>query len=35
MKTIRHFGIVVSDMEKSLHFYRDMLGLRIHMFKIF
>ena len=29
MKTVRHFGIVVSDMEKSLHFYRDMLGLRI------
>ncbi len=29
MKAIRHFGIVVSDMEKSLHFYRDLLGLKI------
>ncbi len=29
MKTIRHCGIVVSDMEKSLHFYRDILGLKI------
>lgn len=29
MKTIRHFGIVVSDLEKSLHFYRDLLGLTI------
>lgn len=29
MKTIRHFGIVVSDIEKSLHFYRDILGLKI------
>src|SRR3989344_5166735 len=29
MKAIRHFGIVVSDLEKSLHFYRDLLGLKI------
>ncbi len=26
---IRHFGIVVTNMEKSLHFYRDLLGLKI------
>ncbi|HCE45350.1 MAG TPA: hypothetical protein DET40_17560 [Lentisphaeria bacterium] len=26
---VRHFGIVVKDMEKSLRFYRDMLGLDI------
>jgi catechol 2,3-dioxygenase-like lactoylglutathione lyase family enzyme len=29
MKAIRHFGIVVQDMGKSLHFYRDLLGLQI------
>jgi catechol 2,3-dioxygenase-like lactoylglutathione lyase family enzyme len=29
MKAIRHFGIVVSNIEKSLHFYRDLLGLEI------
>jgi len=29
MKAIRHFGIVVSDIEKSLYFYRDLLGLKI------
>lgn len=29
IKAIRHFGIVVSDIEKSLHFYRDLLGLQI------
>ena len=29
MKAIRHFGIVVQNMEKSLHFYRDLLGLQI------
>ena len=29
MKTIRHFGIVVSDIKTSLHFYRDLLGLKI------
>lgn len=29
MKTVRHCGIVVSDMEKSLEFYRDILGLKI------
>jgi catechol 2,3-dioxygenase-like lactoylglutathione lyase family enzyme len=26
---IRHTGIVVTDMEASLHFYRDLLGLEI------
>lgn len=29
MKNIRHFGIVVTDMEKSLKFYRDLLRLKI------
>ncbi len=29
MKAIRHFGIVVSNLEKSLYFYRDLLGLQI------
>ena len=29
MKAVRHFGIVVRDMERSLLFYRDLLGLRI------
>ncbi len=29
MKAVRHFGIVVSDMERSLCFYRDLLGLRL------
>lgn len=29
MKAVRHFGIVVSNLEKSLHFYRDLLGLEI------
>lgn len=29
MKAIRHTGIVVSDLERSLHFYRDLLGLKI------
>lgn len=28
MKAIRHTGIVVSDMERSLEFYRNLLGLR-------
>jgi catechol 2,3-dioxygenase-like lactoylglutathione lyase family enzyme len=27
MKNIRHTGIVVTDMERSLRFYRDLLGL--------
>jgi glyoxylase I family protein len=26
---IRHTGIVVSDMQRSLHFYRDLLGLEV------
>lgn len=29
MKNIRHFGIVVENLEQSLHFYRDLLGLEI------
>ena len=29
MKAVRHFGIVVSDVERSLHFYRDLLGLKV------
>ena len=28
MKNIRHTGIVVTDMERSLKFYRDILGLK-------
>ena len=29
MKQIRHTGVVVSDMERSLRFYRDLLGLKV------
>lgn len=29
MKNIRHFGIVVNNIEKSLKFYRDLLGLKV------
>lgn len=29
MTRLRHFGIVVNDMDKALKFYRDLLGLRI------
>lgn len=29
MKAIRHTGIVVSDLDKALYFYRDILGLEI------
>ncbi len=29
MKAIRHIGIVVSDLDKALCFYRDLLGLKI------
>ena len=29
IKNIRHTGIVVSDMERSLEFYRDLLGLNV------
>lgn len=29
MKTLRHVGIVVSNLNKSLHFYKDLLGLRV------
>lgn len=30
IKGIRHFGIVIRDPEKSLYFYRDILGLKIY-----
>ena len=29
IKEIRHIGIVVNNMENSLKFYRDLLGLKI------
>lgn len=29
MTAVRHCGIVVSDMERSLRFYRDLLGLKV------
>ena len=29
IKDVRHVGILVSDMEKSLKFYRDLLGLKV------
>jgi|TARA_Y100000031_G_C8057889_1_gene309222 catechol 2,3-dioxygenase-like lactoylglutathione lyase family enzyme len=29
MKAIRHIGIVVSDIEKSICFYRDLIGFQI------
>ena len=29
IKDVRHIGIVVTNMEKSLKFYRDLLGLKI------
>lgn len=29
IKEVRHVGIIVSDMEKSLIFYKDLLGLKI------
>ncbi len=28
MTSVRHMGIVVSDMDKSLHFYSDLIGLQ-------
>ncbi|MCK5880206.1 MAG: VOC family protein [Holophagae bacterium] len=28
MKAVRHTGIVVTDMERALEFYRDLLGLK-------
>lgn len=31
MKALRHCGVVVSDIEKSLHFYRDLLGMEIQV----
>jgi len=29
VKGYRHTGIIVKDMKKSLHFYRDILGLQV------
>lgn len=29
MKAIRHTGIVVKDLKRALHFYRNLLGLKI------
>ena len=29
MKEIRHTGIVVTDMQKSLKFYKDILGMKV------
>ena len=29
IKDVRHIGIVVTNMEKSLKFYRDLLGLKV------
>jgi len=29
VRGVRHFGIVVSDLERSLRFYRDLLGLKV------
>src|SRR6266851_6259378 len=29
MKAVSHIAIGVRDMEKSLHFYRDLLGLKV------
>ena len=29
IKEVRHFGIVVKNMENSLKFYKDLLGLKI------
>ena len=31
---IRHFGIVVKNMEKALHFYKDFLKLKIIKMKL-
>jgi catechol 2,3-dioxygenase-like lactoylglutathione lyase family enzyme len=29
MKAVRHLGIVVSDLDRALHFYQDLLGLKV------
>lgn len=29
MKAIRHTGVVVNNLEEVLHFYRDLLGLKV------
>ena len=29
MKAIRHFGIVVSNLDRALHFYEELLGLKV------
>ena len=30
IKSINHVAVVVDDMEKSLHFWRDALGIHLH-----
>ena len=34
IRRIEHFAIAVKDMEKSLRFYRDLLGMKLHSDKI-
>jgi len=29
MKAVRHAGIIVSELDKMLHFYKDILGMKI------
>jgi len=29
IKNIRHTGIVIKDIDKALHFYRDILGMKV------
>ena len=31
VKGIAHIAICVQDLEKSLHFYRDILGMKVHL----
>lgn len=30
MVSLRHVGVVITDVEKSLQFYRDILGFKVH-----
>ncbi len=34
IRRIEHFAIAVKDMEKSLRFYRDLLGMKLHSDKV-
>src|SRR5216684_2924057 len=34
IRRIEHFAIAVKDMEKSLRFYRDLLGMKLHSYKV-